>query len=274
MKVRNFLMMLGLVMSVFLVACGGETATKVEKKVKEEMPKTPEAPANKYTLTPFSESPAFTDAKIESVTYQKGKFAFGVTGTDYKLGEQTPDAPQKMCANSAKGQHIHLIVDNAPYSAQYTGDFEYAIKDGEHYMLAFLSRSYHESIKTADAHVMKQITVKDKTITASEDFTGQMLNYSRPKGTYVGKDQTEKVMLDFYLNNVEIGSNYMVKAEINGEVHMIDTWQPYYITGLPMGDNKVKLTLVDADGKRVNAPKNPVERVFTLKEDPADGVKQ
>lgn len=272
MKVRNFLMMLSLVMSVFLIACGGETATQTEDTTKEETPKAPEAPANKYTLTPFNESPAYTDAKIESVTYEKGKFSFGVTGTEYKLGEQTPDAPQKMCANSGKGQHIHLIVDNAPYSAQYTSDFEFDIADGEHYMLAFLSRSYHESIKTMDAHVMKQITVKDKTITAEEDFLGIMLNYSRPKGTYVGKENTEKVMLDFYLNNVQIGSNYFVKAEINGEVHMIDTWQPYYITGLPMGDNKVKLTLMDADGNRVNAPRNPVERVFTLKEDPADKV--
>ena len=228
----------------------------------------------KYTLTPFSPSEAYPDAKMKGVKYSDGIFTFDVEGEEYKLGEQTPDAPQKMCANSGKGQHIHLIIDNAPYAAKYTNQFDYAVEDGDHYLLAFLSRSYHESIKTMDAHVMKQITVKDKTITAEEDFQGMMLNYSRPKGTYVGKDQTEKVMLDFYLNNVQIGSNFFVKAEINGEVHMIDTWQPYYITGLPMGDNKVKLTLMDAEGKRVNSPRNPIERVFTLKEDPADGVKQ
>jgi len=165
-----------------------------------------------------------------------------------------------------------LIVDNAPYSAQYTADFDFDVADGEHYLLAFLSRSYHESIKTADAHIMKQITVKDKSITASEDFQGKMLNYSRPKGTYVGKANTEKVMLDFYLNNVEIGTDHFVKAEINGEEHMIEKWQPYYITGLPMGENTVKLTLVDKEGNRVTAPRNPVERKFTLKADPADSA--
>lgn len=270
MKLRHFTCSLGLIAACFLISCGGETATKTEETKTTATPATPEPAAKKYTLTPFSESPAYTDAKIELGSYEGGKFAFNVSGTDYKLGEQTPDAPQKMCANSGKGQHIHLIVDNAPYSAQYTADFEYDVEDGEHYMLAFLSRSYHESIKTADAHILKQITVADKKITASEDFQGVMLNYSRPKGSYVGKANTEKVMLDFYLNNVEIGTDYFVKAEINGEEHTIDTWQPYYITGLPMGDNKIKLTLVDKDGKRVTAPKNPVERVFTLKADPAE----
>jgi hypothetical protein len=271
MKLRHFTFLLGLTTSCFLISCGGETATQTEDTTKTETATTPETAAKKYTLTPFSESPAYSDAKIELGSYKDGKFAFTVTGTDYKLGEQTPDAPQKMCANSGKGQHIHLIIDNAPYSAQYTADFEYEVEDGEHYMLAFLSRSYHESIKTQDAHILKQVTVANKTITAEEDFLGPMLNYSRPKGTYVGKANTEKVMLDFYLNNVQIGTNFFVKAEINGEEHMIDTWQPYYITGLPMGDNKIKLTLVDDKGERVNSPRNPVERVFTLKADPTEG---
>lgn len=272
MKLRNFTFLLGLLSTCFLISCGGETTTKTEDTAKKEMPAKAESATKKYTLTPFSESPAYTDAKIELGSYKDGKFAFNVTGTDYKLGEQTPDAPQKMCANSGKGQHIHLIVDNAPYSAQYTADFDFDVADGEHYMLAFLSRSYHESIKTQDAHILKQITVANKTITAEEDFLGPMLNYSRPKGTYVGKKDTEKVMLDFYLSNVQIGQNYFVKAEINGEEHMIDTWQPYYITGLPMGENKIKLSLVNDKGVRVNSPRNPVERVFTLKADPADGM--
>lgn len=275
MKVRNFLMLLGFVSSVFLVSCGSDTTTTAdEPAAKSDETAAPEAPAaKKYTLTPFSESPAYTDAKIELGKYEKGKFSFNVSGTAYKLGEQTPDAPQKMCANSAKGQHIHLIVDNAPYSAQYTADFNYEIADGKHYMLAFLSRSYHESIKTQEAHILKEVKVVNKTISASEDFLGPMLNYSRPKGTYVGKANTEKVMLDFYLSNVQIGANYYVLAEINGEEHKIEKWQPYYIEGLPMGDNKVKLTLMDQNGVKVNSPRNPVERVFTLKEDPADGVK-
>ncbi|GLR20107.1 hypothetical protein [Portibacter lacus] len=224
----------------------------------------------KYTISPFSESPAFTDAAIQSMDYQNGKFNFGVTGSEYKLGNQTPDAEVKMCANSSKGQHIHLIVDNEPYAAKYTADFDYEIADGEHYLLAFLSRSYHESIKTDQANVAQKIEVKNNSIVAGEDIKEPMLFYSRPKGTYVGQKDTEKIMLDFYLANTTLAANgNKVKAEINGEEHMFDKWQPYFIEGLPMGDNTITLTLVDKDGKTVDTPLNPVTRTFKLEKDPA-----
>jgi hypothetical protein len=223
-----------------------------------------------YTLTPFSNSTEYADASIESMTYQDGKFNFTLGESDYQLGAQTPDAGQKMCANSDQGQHIHLIIDNEPYSAQYTADFAYDIADGDHYLLAFLSRSYHESIKTEAASVVKKIAVADKTITSEEDVTEPMLFYSRPKGTYTGRANTEKVMLDFYLANVDFGTDYKVKADINGEVHMIDAWQPYYIEGLPLGENTITLTLVGANDGAVETPLNPVTRTFTLEADPME----
>lgn len=269
MKLRYLFYVLLLDLAFFgIYACsqnGGSQATEETASETE----TPAEPETQYTLTPFSASPDFPDAKIESFDYKEGKFAFNISGDSYELGVQTSDAPQKMCANSAKGQHIHLIIDNAPYAAKYVAEFDHEVADGEHYLLAFLSRSYHESIKTADAHVTKKITVEDGNLTNSEDVAEPVLHYSRPKGTYVGKANTEKVMLDFYLDNVELG-DYKVVADINGEEHTIDTWQPYYIEGLPIGDNKIKLTLVDKDGKTVDAPMNPVERTFVLKEDPVE----
>ena len=95
-----------------LAACGNEPSsnTSIESPAQEEVTASPK----KYTLTPFNASPAFEDATIQSMTYSAGAFNFEITGESYKLGEQTPDAPQKMCANSAEGQHIHLIVDNDP----------------------------------------------------------------------------------------------------------------------------------------------------------------
>ena len=258
------LLSLLLLLTLCLYACedtgSSETATETEE---------PEAPADKYTLTPFTESTQFADAAMESMNYQDGKFTFGVGGESYELGVQTPDADAKMCANSGKGQHIHLIIDNQPYIAKYEAEFEQEVADGEHYLLAFLSRSYHESIKTDAAHTAKKVSVEGGNIKSSEDITAPMLFYSRPKGTYVGEKDTKKVMLDFYVANLELGSNYKVKAEINGEEHMIDTWQPYYIEGMEMGENTIKLTLVDGEGNAVDAPLNPVSRTFTLKAAPA-----
>lgn len=234
-----------------------------------------DAPDMLYTLTPFSPSTEFADAAITSVTYTDGRFDFGIGGETYELGVQTPDADAKMCANSAEGQHIHLIVNDEPYAAKYEAAFDYDIPNGEHYVLAFLSRSYHESIKTADAHVAKQVDVTDGSFTAERDAEAPLLFYSRPKGVYTGKAETEKVMLDFYLVNVpDFGSEHFVQADINGEVHIIDAWQPYYIEGLPMGENTITLTLVDKDGNKVNTPLNPVSRTFTLQADPAEEAGQ
>ncbi|MEM6319795.1 MAG: hypothetical protein AAF960_19135 [Bacteroidota bacterium] len=231
---------------------------------------TPAPVAKKYTITPFAASTEYADAEIKSMYYKDGKFTFEVAGENYQLGEQTPDAAQKMCANSGKGQHIHLIVGKAPYAAKYVPEFDHEVADGEHHLLAFLSRSYHESIKNGTAYVGLKATMENGSMTKSDPIMEPTLFYSRPKGTYVGKANTDKVMLDFYVLNAELGPDYTVKASINGEEHTFDKWQPYYIEGLPMGDNTIELTLLDKDGKAVASPINPVSRTFTLKADPVE----
>jgi hypothetical protein len=220
-----------------------------------------------YTLTPFSPSKSFPDASLKAMAYIGGTFSTVIGGSSYKLGEQTSDADSKSCANSAEGQHLHLIVNDEPYAAKYESSFTYDIPDGEHHLLCFLSRSYHESIKTDAAHRAVKVTVKNKSITSSSEIEGPMLFYSRPKGLYAGED-TEKVMLDFYLINATMPA-YQVEADINGEKHVLTSWQPYYIEGLPEGDNTITLTLLDSTGQKVNAPLNPVTRKFQIEKTPA-----
>lgn len=257
-------------LTLFAYSCQDAASTAKDTAEKTTKAVTDAVKANKFTLTPFSPSPAYTDARMTSMAYKDGHFSFGVTGEAYKLGAQTPDAPQKNCANSAKGQHIHLIVDDAPYAAKYTAEFDHEVADGEHYILAFLSRSYHESIKTTDASRVRKVSVANKSIQEETTVNSPMLFYSRPKGTYKGKANTDKVMLDFFLHNVSLGADYKVKADINGETHTLNTWQPYYIEGLPMGENSITLTLVDKDGKAVDTPLNPVTRTFMLAVDEAE----
>ncbi len=246
---------------VCLISCGLEN--KSDKKTNIAPPAKPST----YTLTPFAPSESFPDAKLSNMQYKDGNFDFTVSGDSYQLGQQTEDASSKRCANSGKGQHIHLIVNKDPYAAKYESNFDYELPDGNHHILAFLSRSYHESIKQKGASIAVIANIKDKTIVSSSPIKEPTLFYSRPKGTYVGKD-TEKVMLDFYLANVELGEGYTVTATINGEDYSIDKWQPYYISDLPYGENTIKLSLLDADGNLVDSPLNPVSRTFTLKEDP------
>jgi hypothetical protein len=230
-----------------------------------------EAAQTGIRLTDATPSPDFPDAMLEQsapaegAKLNAGKVKFEYNVKNFELTGMTEDAHEKMIANSHEGQHIHLILNNEPYDALYKPSHEKELKDGHYVELSFLSRSYHESIKHPDAYVLRQFVVgnaEDKQV----DLNAPHLFYSRPKGTYTGQE-TEKVMLDFYIVNAELGENaYQVRATINGEEFMIDEWRPYYIEGLPMGESTIELELLDAEGKRVDSPLNPVSRTITLKE--------
>ena len=96
------------------------------------------------------------------------------------------------------------------------------------------------------------------------DLNNEFLFYSRPKGTYKGVD-TEKLLLDFYLVNSEISANgNKVRATIQDKKFIIEEWAPYYIEGLPKGEIKIKLELIDASGNLIDSPFNPSNRTVTL----------
>lgn len=176
---------------------------------------------------------------------QAGSNEFRFSVEEYELGAQTEDAEIRSCANSAKGQHIHFIMNNAPYKAKYEPVFEEEVPEGTNVLLAFLSRSYHESIKTHAAHVLV------KYGPGGQDLTEPMLFYSRPKGTYAGQDG-KKLLLDFFIRNLELSdSGYKVRATINGKEFILPKWCPYFVEGLPVGENTFRLELIDAEGNVV-----------------------
>ena len=229
---------------------------------------------NGLKIYSFNNSPKFPDAKMQltepaaGAKVAAGEVKFNYQLENFQLTAQTTEGPAHMDhANSKEGQHIHNIVDNEPYTAHYTTSFSKPVKDGSHVILSFLSRSYHESLKHKDAYDLRVINVGNSTAGPGSNFdkNGQHMFYSRPKGDYTGND-TKKVMLDFYLVNTQLSDNgNRVRATINGTEFMLNQWLPYTIEGLPMGENTIKLELVDKDGKVVAGPFNTVERKFTLK---------
>ena len=215
---------------------------------------------NKISITKVEGSPEYSNSVLkmnEPIIVDEGyKFSFDVN--QYELGMQTLKDFDYQLANSAKGQHIHFIVNNGPYSAHYENIFSKKLKDSSNVILAFLSRSYHESVKNKNAFVLTQ--VGEKNI----DLNNEFLFYSRPKGTYKGVD-TEKLLLDFYLVNSEISANgNKVRATIQDKKFIIEEWAPYYIEGLPKGEIKIKLELIDASGNLIDSPFNPSNRTVTL----------
>jgi hypothetical protein len=56
-------------------------------------------------------------------------------------------------------------------------------------------------------------------------------------------------------------------VQINGEVTLLDEWQPYYIEGLPFGQNSIGLALVYKDGTPVPGGQTSTLQRITLLED-------
>jgi hypothetical protein len=265
-----FLSLISSLLFLSMLACGPsgtqEEATDMEG-TEEAMP---EEETAQVTLSPAPDAVDYPDAILdmtapaEGATVEGNTVTFEYEVTNYELGVQTADADQKNLANSANGQHIHLILNNNPYYAIYEPSFQQELEDGHYVALSFLSRSYHQSVKQPEAFKVSQFTVGDAEA-EQVDLSQPMLFYSRPKGTYTGEG-TETVLFDFYLVNTEIGPDgNKVRVTVNGnEEFTVDEWQPYVLEGLPMGENTVQIELIDSEGNLVDSPFNSETRTFTL----------
>ncbi len=268
-----------LFISIFTLACGGNQAYETEtNEVTSESGDEYALEKNGIRLVPVKDSPSYENAHLHISSpsndehVASGEVAFSFIVENYELGKQTADAEQKHCANSVKGQHIHLILNNEPYTAHYEPEFSQELADGHYDVLAFLSRSYHESLKTAGAFLIDHFTVNKMEGECNFDPTLPHMFYSRPKGTYTGEAEISKLMLDFYLANVDLSLNgYQVRATINGTEFRLTEWVPYMIEGLGSGEVSVKLELLDKSGELVNSPFNPVERSVSLVADKTEG---
>lgn len=269
---------LGLVMS----SCGGnqdgnkneEDKVEVTDSIEENQTVNKSFPKdaitqNGITIYKAEIAQEFPDAKLKLLSPETkdvkaaGTQTFKYSVEDYELAKQTPGADDRHCANSQEGQHIHFIVNNGPYSAQYKTSFDADLAAGNNVVLSFLSRSYHESIKNKTAFTFVNYKIGE---TSSEfDMDADHLFYSRPKGTYSGKD-AKKILLDFYLVNTEISEDgNKVKASINGNDFVLDEWAPYFVEGLKEGENTFRIQLIDKDGNLVPGPFNDSgDRTITL----------
>ncbi|RZK36290.1 MAG: hypothetical protein EOO57_07485 [Hymenobacter sp.] len=224
---------------------------------------------NGLTLTPYNDSPRFPAAQLRMNAPVAGAtvaspVAFSYDLTNFALTKMTGGDHALQMANSMKGQHIHLIIDNQPYIAKYETKFTQDIAPGPHVVLSFLSRSYHESLKQQGAYDLRTIRVGQDTTRMDFDVKAPALFYSRPKDTYAGAD-AKKIMLDFYLVNTTLSaSGNKVRATINGTEFMLDQWLPHMMEGLPAGQATIKLELVDNGGTLIPGPYNSVTRTITV----------
>ena len=256
-----------------MAVLGCKEQKKNEVDAGEAKPESTEAMAASITLEKLEDSPAYEDATLslngpETMQMaEAGEADFAFEMDNFELGAQTESPNAEMLANSDKGQHIHFILNNEPYSAHYEPVFKKEVPEGVHHLVAFLSRSYHESVKNDNSMVVRKLEIgADPEDSIGLDMEAPTLIYSRPKGEYSGAD-TENLMLDFFVLNTTLSEDgNKVRATINGEEFMITEWAPQVINGLPMGEVTVKLELLDAEGNIIPGPFNEVTRTVTLKE--------
>lgn len=238
------------------------------------------AAESEVKIVPVSNSPAFPGAKARFASLKDGDVlenpdvSVVVDVENYELGVETNTERAKEIMNSDKGQHAHIILDNDPYLADYEAGkpFEIGVlKEGPHTLVVFPSRSYHESVKSADAADIVNFYVGKKEGEYMLDKTKPAIIYSRPKGKYDGMG-AQNILLDFYLYNVELSpdgykARYTIRKKgSTGEVTSIilTEWTPAYVTGLTTGDYLVKLELLDKDGNVVPGAFNSTEREINV----------
>jgi hypothetical protein len=181
------------------------------------------------------------------------------------------------------GPHVHLIIDNQPYKPLYEPRNGIKLSEiapgtslgeGQHVLVAFPSTMDHVSIKP-DGKKSPLVVLPFAIGKAPKDGFKKgdpMLVYSRPKGEYRGEG-AKAILLDFYLNNAELGDKkHSVRATVtpatgDAKTITITSWQPYMITNLPNGEARVRLELLDKDGKPVPGAWNTTERTITVNRD-------
>ena len=259
-----------------------EEVVEEETVVVEETESSPEPDTSErgVKIEIGDRSPAFPGAKTRFASLKDGdvledlNVSVVVEVENYELGVQTDTERAKEIANSAKGQHVHIILDNDPYFANYEAGtpFEIGVLDeGPHTLLVFPSRSYHESVKSSDAAQIVNFYVGKEEGEFMLDKSKPTIIYSRPKGEYKG-DNAKKIMLDFYLNNVELGDDgykakYTIKrkeSDTEAVSITLTEWTPAFVTGLASGEYVITLRLLDKDGNVAEGPFNNTERVITV----------
>ena len=254
---------------IFTINCGKKAEPE---KIIEEVPET-------ETVTPTpKEVVLYTVPRSPQIPYAQARITFPtqeelleyadvfvvIEADNFELGVETQTQRAVEIANSAKGQHVHLIVDNEPYTAVYKQGEPINIgklAPGPHTLYAFPSRSYHESVKTPGAGSIVNFYVGDPVGDFNLDASTPSIIYSRPKGTYKG-EAANTIMLDFYLNNTKLspgGNTARYTIQRKGITNLIDEeytidlneWTPAFISGLSSGIYIITLELLDKNGNSI-----------------------
>jgi len=261
-------------LSIGLISCGGKETAQTEEAE--------EVPPPKAVLSEVAPPAIFEELRQTIDNYQPQVSILSPTNgeviedTRVSIQVDVKDYPLFKNEELGMGPHLHVILDNQPYRAVYTAEEPIVFEDltpGTHTIRMFASRPWHESFKNEGAYAQVTFNLFTETGDNAPDLEKPLLTYSRPKGTY----GAEPILLDYYLTNapIRLGEedgaainpaaqrDWRVRATINGESFIMDNWLPIYLEGFQVGQNWIKLELLDGDGNRIDNAFNTAARLFT-----------
>ncbi|WP_376777551.1 hypothetical protein [Flavobacterium covae] len=195
---------------------------------------------------------------IKPWTYKGGEFNFAFN--NYQLGISTPDQATVNLPFSPMGQHLHLIIDDAPYIGIPNNSFKYNLTDGEHSIVIAAGRSYHEIYKNPEAIITVKSTIKNgEEINRVNTNQESDIFASRPRGSYSTTD-AKRLLIDYILteaSKMNIDSKkYTVRITLNQTPFLSEKWVPKVLEGLNrIGTHKLTLDLYDLETKKIISTK-------------------
>lgn len=227
----------------------------------------------KWANSPQSDSATLTIlSPVDGQQFKSGDsvfVTFSVAGI--AIGAQTQHADLLGLANSAEGQHVHVILDTQePITSHSIGRpiFVGTVERGFHTLRVFACRSWHESIKSPNAYqVITVVADLDTSILRGQSLRpdAPFLTYNQPSGEYVGVE-CGTILIDFLLSNAALGANkHKVRLTIDSSATNLVDWVPYFITGLGPGEHTIELELLASDDQPKGGVLNSAERKIIVK---------
>lgn len=226
---------------------------------------------NGLIVTPYAnQQRAMSEAALQvaapspSAVLEPGAVRFSTNVTNFRLGAQAT-VREPGITMSPLGQSITTIIDNEVVTEHGTTSFSENMEEGDHTVLTFLTRPNRESLKHRLAYDLRTVQVGRPE--GVNDFNPKAAHifYNLPRGTYVG-DEADRILLDFFLVNTQLEEEgTQVRLTINKTPFTLARWTSYVLEGLPMGPNKIKLELIDANGAVIPGPYNSVTKTITLR---------
>ncbi|MFY7842882.1 MAG: hypothetical protein ACOVOR_02585 [Rhabdochlamydiaceae bacterium] len=205
-----------------------------------------------------------------------------VRSRNFSLGIPTDIDRKKEILNHEEGQMIRVSIDNEPFFELGRSSLVTALRDiednrddqleknissplseGAHLIRAYAVCSFGESLKNKEAFNSSIFYYKDKSNKVNISLNDPYLTYNEPTGRFkVGAP----ILLDFLISNVVLSEDgYKIHLKIDDQhERWLSQYTPYYIYGLPKGDHKISISLVDHLKQPVNKKLCHVTRMITI----------